>query len=921
MVVTPQFLILDGHSLAYRAFHGLPVENFATSSGQHTNAVYGFVSMLANVLKDKQPTHLVVAFDVSRQTFRSEKYPEYKATRAKSPPEFKGQVELIKQVLESLNIAVVTADGFEADDILATLAKSCDFPVSIVSGDRDSFQLIDDRVTILYPRKGMSDLVLMTPDAVFEKYGVTPKQYRTLAALVGESSDNLPGVPGVGPKTAAKWIAEYGELEKIIAIADSIGGKVGEALRANLAQVQLNYELNQLVENAPVETSIETYAKREYDAAIVHATLDALEFSTLRPRIFAAWPNASATSSTTSTSVTTDSKEPKSVSSPDTKTSIKKSGKASATVTETVTSDFAVATKLVTEAELDKWLAAAKGAIAMSVAGHWGNGTGEIQALALVNQGGDSIWCAIAEGGKTLKTWLASSNPKILHDAKGPLLAFTAMDLQLSGIVFDTAIASYIVSPGGRNFELPDLVMRYLGKTLAVSDTKVSAQLSLDGSSEISGEDLAQTARATLDLSEFLRAELASRGGVELFEQVELPLITVLAKMERNGIAVDREALKKLEENFEGDAAAAVKQAHNSVGHEFNLGSPKQLQEVLFEERGLPKTKKIKTGYTTDAESLLALLAKFPDDELLTALLRFREVSKLKQTVTGLLAAIADDGRIHTSFNQMVAATGRLSSTEPNLQNIPIRTAEGAAIRSTFVVGERYETLLTADYSQIEMRVMAHLSNDPGLIAALKSGEDLHTTVGSQVFGVKPDAVDADMRRQIKAMSYGLAYGLSAYGLAQQLGIGNDQAKSLMNTYFERFGGVRDYLANVVTEARKLGYTESIMGRRRYLPDLSSDNRQLREMAERMALNAPIQGSAADLVKVAMLKVDVALREAGVKSRLLLQVHDELVVEIAPGELEQVTALVVENMQSVGDLQVPMDVSTGIGSSWAAAGH
>ena len=557
----------------------------------------------------------------------------------------------------------------------------------------------------------------------------------------------------------------------------------------------------------------------------------------------------------------------------------------------------------------------------MSVAGHWGNGTGEIQALALVNQGGDSIWCAIAEGGKTLKTWLASSNPKILHDAKGPLLAFTAMDLQLSGIVFDTAIASYIVSPGGRNFELPDLVMRYLGKTLAASDTKVSAQLSLDGSSEISGEDLAQTARATLDLSEFLRAELASRGGVELFEQVELPLITVLAKMERNGIAVDRTALKKLEENFEGDAAAAVKQAHNSVGHEFNLGSPKQLQEVLFEERGLPKTKKIKTGYTTDAESLLALLAKFPDDELLTALLRFREVSKLKQTVTGLLAAIADDGRIHTSFNQMVAATGRLSSTEPNLQNIPIRTAEGAAIRSTFVVGERYETLLTADYSQIEMRVMAHLSNDPGLIAALKSGEDLHTTVGSQVFGVKPDAVDADMRRQIKAMSYGLAYGLSAYGLAQQLGIGNDQAKSLMNTYFERFGGVRDYLANVVTEARKLGYTESIMGRRRYLPDLSSDNRQLREMAERMALNAPIQGSAADLVKVAMLKVDVALREAGVKSRLLLQVHDELVVEIAPGELEQVTALVVENMQSVGDLQVPMDVSTGIGSSWAAAGH
>jgi DNA polymerase-1 len=917
-VVTPQFLILDGHSLAYRAFHGLPVENFATSSGQHTNAVYGFVSMLSNVLKDKKPSHLVVAFDVSRQTFRSERYPEYKATRAKTPPEFKGQVELIKQVLESLNIAVVTADGFEADDILATLAKSCDFPVSIVSGDRDSFQLIDERVTILYPRKGMSDLVLMTPDAVFEKYGVTPKQYRSLAALVGESSDNLPGVPGVGPKTAAKWIAEFGELEKILAVADSIGGKVGEALRAHVDQVQLNYELNRLVEDAPVDIAIESYAKRDYDASVVHATLDALEFSALRPRLFAAWPsNSQATAQAPAAKSSGSGKANSSVDSGNERSGAKSTASANDSASET----FDVVTKKVSETELGKWLKAAAGPIALSTSGHWGSGSGLIEAIAFVNSAGESVWCSMADGGKTLSSWLASPSPKILHDAKGPLLAFSAMGISVAGVVFDTAIASYLVSPGGRNFELPDLVLRYLGKSLNVTDSKASAQLSLDGSSEVSGDELAQAARATLDLSEFLRAELANRGGTNLFEQVELPLVTLLAHMERNGIAVDRKALNKLEENFEGDAAVAVKQAHSTVGHEFNLGSPKQLQEVLFEERGLPKTKKIKTGYTTDAESLLGLLAKFPDDELLTALLRYREVIKLKQTVTGLLAATTEDGRIHTSFNQMVAATGRLSSTEPNLQNIPIRTNEGAAIRSTFVVGSGYETLLTADYSQIELRVMAHLSNDPGLIAALKSGEDLHTTVGSQVFGVKPADVDADMRRQIKAMSYGLAYGLSAYGLAQQLGIGNDQAKSLMNTYFERFGGVRDYLANVVIEARKLGYTESIMGRRRYLPDLNSDNRQLREMAERMALNAPIQGSAADLVKVAMLKVDAALKAAGVKSRLLLQVHDELVVEVAPGELDQVTALVVENMQSVGDLQVPMDVSTGIGTSWAAAGH
>jgi DNA polymerase-1 len=916
VAATSKFLILDGHSLAYRAFHGLPVENFATSSGQHTNAVYGFVSMLVNVLKDQAPSHLVVAFDVSRQTFRSERYPDYKATRAKSPPEFKGQVELIKQVLESLNISVVTADGFEADDILATLAKSCDFPVQIVSGDRDSFQLIDDRVTILYPRKGMSDLVHMTPDAVFEKYGVTPKQYRSLAALVGESSDNLPGVPGVGPKTAAKWIAEFGDLEKILAVADSIGGKVGEALRAHIDQVKLNYELNRLVEDAPVDKAIENYAKREYDVSVVHATLDALEFSALRPRLFAAWPSGTGTLGDAPTTKSSNSVKTKS------KTVTENdSAKSTASAHDSASEGFNVVTKKVSEAELAKWLKAAAGPIALSASGHWGSGAGLIEAIALVNSAGESVWCTPTEGGETLSKWLAGPAEKILHDAKGPMLALKAMGTPLNSVVFDTAIASYLVSPGGRNFELADLVMRYLGKSLETDSAAQSAQLSLDASLEVSGDVLAKAARATLDLSEFLKVELKNRGGEGLFIDVEMPLVPLLAEMEAHGIAVDIKALKKLESSFDADAAQAVKQAHDSVGHEFNLGSPKQLQEVLFEERGLPKTKKIKTGYTTDAESLLGLLAKFPEDELLTALLRYREVIKLKQTVTGLLAAVQEDDRIHSSFNQMVAATGRLSSTEPNLQNIPIRTNEGFAIRGTFVVGKGFETLLTADYSQIELRVMAHLSNDPGLIAALKTGEDLHTTVGSQVFGVPPEKVDADMRRQIKAMSYGLAYGLSAYGLAQQLSIGNDQAKSLMNTYFERFGGVRDYLANVVIEARKLGYTESIMGRRRYLPDLNSDNRQLREMAERMALNAPIQGSAADLVKVAMLKVDVAIKSAGVKSRLLLQVHDELVVEVAKGELEQVTQIVVENMGAVGDLSVPMEVSTGIGTSWASAGH
>jgi DNA polymerase-1 len=555
------------------------------------------------------------------------------------------------------------------------------------------------------------------------------------------------------------------------------------------------------------------------------------------------------------------------------------------------------------------------------VAGNWSQGTGSISAVAFTASDRSSAWADFSEDSIELLAWFESAAPKLMHDAKGPSLALLAQGRSLNGLIFDTAIAAYLLSPGGRNFELPDLVERYLHRELETQDSKSSAQMSLDGSTDISGEVLAQQAVAVLDLAAHLKSELLAREGLNLLTEVELPLVALLARMESAGIAVDAKALKKLEQSFDDDAAAAVKQAHDSVGHEFNLGSPKQLQEVLFEERGLPKTKKIKTGYTTDAESLLGLLEKFPDDELLTALLRYREVSKLRQTVTGLLGCISSDDRIHTTFNQMIAATGRLSSTDPNLQNIPIRTNEGVEIRNTFVVGKGYETLLTADYSQIEMRVMAHLSNDEGLIAALTSGEDLHTTVGSQVFDVPASKVDADMRRQIKAMSYGLAYGLSAYGLAQQLGIGNNEAKALMDTYFERFGGVRDYLANVVAEARKLGYTESIMGRRRYLPDLNSDNRQLRDMAERMALNAPIQGSAADLVKVAMLKVGAALDKAQVNSRLLLQVHDELVVEVAPGELEQVTALVVENMESVGDLRVPMAVSVGIGKTWAKAGH
>lgn len=899
MANTSKFLILDGHSLAYRAFHGLPVENFVTSSGQHTNAVYGFTSMLLNVLKEQKPTHLAVAFDVSRDTFRSKRYPDYKATRAKTPPEFKGQVELIKEILVALNIKVVTADGYEADDILATLAHACDFKVNIISGDRDTFQLVDDRVTVLYPRKGMSDLVLMTPEAVQEKYGVNPSQYRDLAAMVGEASDNLPGVPGVGPKTGAKWIVQYGSLGEIIAKSDEITGKVGESLRANIDRAKENYDLNRLVTDVPIDTDISLYQKQDYQPNVVHEVFDAIEFSALRSRLLSAWP----TKLSAGVPAQAEAK-----------------GKNSESKVEAKASS-SVAGKKVDAKELATWLKEQNGKdVAVAFSGQWGQGAGNIDTVALLSDSGDGIWVEFALAKNELKTWFESAASKIIHDAKGPALALLNSEIKVNNIKMDTALAAYLLAPGGRNFSLTDLALRYLKKDL----TEVSAQpaqLSFETNAQADGQALIIHAEATMQLAKYFETELATRGVAKLLTDMEIPLIHVLVEMESAGIAIDVSSLKKLEDSFEADVQSCIKQAHKAAGHEFNLGSPKQLQEVLFEERGLPKTKKIKTGYTTDADALQGLLERFPEDELLVALIRFREISKLRQTVTGLLSCVANDGRIHTTFNQMIAATGRLSSTEPNLQNIPIRTNEGGLIRDTFVVGKGYETLLTADYSQIELRVMAHLSNDQGLIEALKSGEDLHTTVGSYVFGVAKDKVDAEMRRKVKAMSYGLAYGLSAFGLANQLGIGTGEAKTLMDKYFERFGGVREYLAKVVQEARKVGYTESIFGRRRYLPDLNSDNRQLRDIAERAALNAPIQGSAADLVKIAMLNVDRALKDAGVKSRLLLQVHDELIIEIAKGELEQVSSLVRENMANVANLSVPMEVSLGVGQSWAKAAH
>ena len=881
-MATGRLLLLDGHSLAYRAFYALPVENFSTVSGQPTNAVYGFTSMLINALRDLDPTHIAVAFDVSRATFRSEAFEGYKATRAKTPEEFRGQVDLIRDVLSAMGIRYLERDGYEADDLIATLAtqaESAGMETAIITGDRDTFQLVTPATTVLYPRKGVSDLARMTPEAVEEKYGLTPAQYPDFAALRGDPSDNLPGIPGVGEKTATKWITEYGSLSGLVDHVAEIRGKTGDALREALPQVLVNRQLTELVRDVPINVDLDDLERRDPTPEAVHEVFDALQFRVLRDRLFESLPTGAVA------------------------------------VAEAPQVDV----EALAAGGWSAWLDSAAGPIALAVRGTWGSGTGTLEALALAATDGTAVvtgpWTEVAESDRVaLGAWLADrERAKVLHDAKGPLLALWAHGMDLQGVASDTALSAYLVQPGQRAGDLVGLCERYLGRAIAPGQ---DGQLALDGGHD----DLAAEASAIGELAAVLDAQVEAGGAGRLLADVELPLERVLAEMERTGIAVDVEGLRALSAEFGDHARSAESEAHAIVGRPFNLGSPKQLQEILFGERGLPKTKRIKTGYTTDAEALQSLFAK-TEDPVLECILRWRDWSRLRQTVDGLIPLAERDGRIHTTFQQTVAATGRLSSTEPNLQNIPIRTEAGRRIRECFVVGEGYSSLLTADYSQIEMRIMAHLSEDVGLIDAFAEGEDLHTTVAARVFGVAPGDVDAEMRRRIKAMSYGLAYGLSAFGLAQQLGIEPDEARVLRDDYFARFGGVQDYLRGVVDEARQRGFTETLLGRRRYLPDLASDNRQRREMAERMALNAPIQGSAADIIKVAMLQVDRLIRERGLGSRLLLQVHDELVLEVAPGESAEVRELVVAAMAGAVDLRVPLDVSVGEGPNWEAAGH
>lgn len=864
-----RLLLIDGHSMAYRAFFALPAENFTTAQGQHTNAIYGFATMLISLLKDEKPTHVAVAFDVSRKTFRTEIFPDYKANRAKTPDEFRSQMSYLHELVKGFGINQFELEGFEADDIIATITKRAEkegAEVLICTGDRDSFQLVTDQTTVLYPKRGVSEMARMTPDAVREKYGMSPDQYPDFAALRGDPSDNLPSIPGVGEKTAAKWVVEYGSLTELLNQVEKVGGKVGDSLRANVENVKRNRELTQLLHDAPIDFTIDALAWGGVKESDLTSLFEQLEFRTLKDRL-----------------KVISTVEP---------AAEKKSKKEAEPEFSLFGSDIDSA--VLTAEELSAKIASHTGSI--SIAYELNEDRLHRYAVALDKQ------TAFLVHSSEMGEW--ATNPeieKIAHDAKA-----VARENGLTGVIFDTSLAAYLVNPGVRAQEVKDLLERW-GDGSQIDESSPE-------------QTLLTTACALFGLRDSLTKELDKRGLTKLYQDLELPIADLLALMENRGIAVDKKGLETLATFFDGEVSRETKAAHEAAGHEFNVGSPKQLQVVLFEELGLPKTKKIKTGYTTDADALSWLFEK-TSHPLLAALLRIRETKKLATTIEGLLVEIRKDKRIHTHFAQTVAATGRLSSVGPNLQNIPVRTEEGRKIRGCFIAGAGYDALLTADYSQIEMRIMAHLSNDEHLLKAFESGEDLHATVAAEVFGVKPADVDSEMRRQIKAMSYGLAYGLSSYGLAAQLDLTPPAAQELMDRYFERFGGIRDYLKTVVEDARKVGYTETVMGRRRYLPDLMHDNRQRREVAERMALNAPIQGSAADIIKQAMLNVQGALVAGKYKSRLLLQVHDELILEVLQDEIDEVSELVRVQMGKAYPLRAPLDVSVGIGKSWNDAAH
>lgn len=874
-------MLIDGHSLAFRAFYALPVDSFQTQTGQHTNAIHGFIAMLINLLGAEQPDAIAVAFDISRHSFRTEEYPEYKGTRGETPPEFKGQVPLLQEALHAMGIRTLEKENYEADDILATLATQgaeAGYRVLVVSGDRDTIQLVDDRITLLYPSKqGVSELTRYDTAKVLERYGIRPEQYPEIAALVGETSDNLPGVPRVGEKTAVKWINQFGSLEEILRRQDEIGGKVGESLREHAHLAERNRRLNRLVRDVELDVTVDQLDRQEIDMTAVQQVFAKLEFRTLLQRV--------------------------------SKLAGVDASNGSAAAAEAALAPALPAPRQLLDEELGDWLAKAQqpGVVIAETADGFDVGLATPESTVLVH------WQPGGRDYQQFEEWLASAEPKVFFDAKAQVKLAARAGIALDGIAGDVLIASWLLRPSTPEKTLEEAVFRFLGEQVPKADPN---QL-LPEEGQAAGPDA--LAWYLVRAHEVATSRLEGRTP-EIYTDIEVPLIPVLAALEARGVQIDLPLLQAHEAELRERVAELEQRAFAAIGREVNLSSPKQLQQVLFDELDMPKTRKTQTGYTTDAAALADLQAKHPHP-FLDALLAHRDANKLRQIVEGLIKAVRPDGRIHTTLLQIGASTGRLASTDPNLQNIPVRTEEGRRLREGFIHAPEYEALMTADYSQIEMRIMAHLSGDVGLIEAFIEGEDLHRFVGARIFGVPPAEVTAEMRSKVKAMSYGLAYGLSAFGLAKQLGISAAEARQLMSDYFERFGGVRDYLRSVVEQAKRDLHTETVFGRRRPFPDLASPNRVLRENAERAALNAPIQGTAADIMKIAMIGVERRMREADMRSRMLLQIHDELMFEVAAGEWDRLETIVREEMGGAAELSVPLEVQIGRGATWNAAAH
>jgi DNA polymerase-1 len=881
----PTLLIVDGHSLAFRAFYALPVDSFTTRDGQHTNAIHGFLSMLLLLLQNERPTHLAVAFDLSRHSFRTDQYAEYKGTRGETPDEFKGQIPLLQDALRAMNIPVLEKAQYEADDILATLATQAaaeGYRVLVVSGDRDTIQLVDDDITLLYPNvRGVSELKRYDRAAVLEKYGIPPEKYPEVAALVGETSDNLPGIDKVGEKTAVKWVLQYGDVQTLVEHADEIKGVVGQNLRDQKENALRNRRLNQLVRDVDLPFGPADLGRKPMNEQAVRDLFARLEFRTLLERVFKL--------------IVGDGSDTGAVT----------GGQGGIQAPETL--------ELLGE-DLRGWLATASAdgsrpvAVQVDLAGTSAAGVGLSTADA-------SAYAPAGPDGAVdpeLAAWLSSASPKWFYDAKRQLKALDTAGIRVGGLAFDARVAIWLLNPNRTPSDLADQVYEVLGEQVPQSDP---AQLL----PEVEPAGPGTLAWYAFRVSEAVAARLEP-GTRTVLESIELPVTQVLARMELDGVSIDGDILRTQREELTVRADGLAQAAYAEIGHEVNLGSPKQLQQVLFEELGMPKTRSTKTGYSTDAGSLADLQEKSPHP-FLDLLLQHRDATKLKQIIETLEKSVGADSRIHTTYDQTGTSTGRISSNDPNLQNIPVRTEVGKQIRSAFVHGDGFETLLTADYSQIEMRIMAHLSEDAGLIEAFNAGEDLHRFVGARIFGVEPRDVTPIMRTKVKAMSYGLAYGLSAFGLSKQLRIEQSEARQLMTEYFARFGAVRDYLRDVVEKARVDGYTETIFGRRRPFPDLLSTNRVLRDNAERAALNAPIQGSAADIMKIAMIGIAADLRSRGLGSRMLLQVHDELIFEVSPGEWDALAEIVARRMSTATELRVPLTVQVGRGENWDAAAH